>query len=52
MMSIISILYLHFSNWSISSLDGTITDTTIPGQSEPRSNGNEGITSLYPELQK
>ena len=38
-----SIEYDSFSNKSIFFIDGTLTGTTIPGQSELRSNGNKWV---------
>ena len=40
---------LHTAKWSISSIwpiDGTLSSTTTPSQSEPESNGNEGVISF------
>ena len=33
-------------------MDETLTGTTTPNQSGPRSNGNEGVTPYSPEFQK
>ena len=33
------------SNGNIQVIDGALTGTTTPGQSEPRNNGNKGVTS-------
>ena len=38
-----SVKYKKFSNRSIRPIDGTLTDTIIPGQSEPESNGSGGV---------
>ena len=32
---------------SIWSIDGTLTGTTTPGQSESESNGNKGVLHIY-----
>ena len=43
MVSNIPIQYIYFSNGSIWPMNGTLTGTTTPGPSGPRSNGNEGV---------
>ena len=35
-----------FSNRSILPINGTLTDTTTPGQSGSRGNGNEGVQQV------
>ena len=42
----------NLQNRSIRHLDGTLTDTTTPGQSGPRNNSNEAYSTLiYLDLQ-
>ena len=44
-----SLIYLHLVKWSNSSIwsmDGTLSGTTTPGQSEPMSNSNERVLHI------
>ena len=43
---------MNDKNSSIWLIDETQTDTTIPGQSRPESNGNGKVTPYSPDLQK
>ena len=42
----ISHMFAHRLNSSIWSIDGTLTNTTTPGQSGPGINGNEGVLQI------
>ena len=47
--NLISVICLHTGKWLKSSIwfiYGTLTSTTTPGQSEPGSNGNEGVLHI------
>ena len=46
MVSNITIWYESFINWSIWSTNGTLTGTSTPGESGPRSYGNGRMTPL------
>ena len=41
------ITVIYATNKSISLIDGTITDTTTPGQSGTGSNGKEGVLNEF-----
>ena len=47
MFSIIPIEYKSYLNRSIWATDGTLTDTTLPGQSRPGSNGNKEVSNIF-----
>ena len=48
MLHLINIRIRTILNISIWLIDGTLTGTTTPGQSEPGSNCNEGVLGYFP----